>query len=61
MKTIQLNVDALNVHSFTTTNAPFRAAENAFARTDYCTQLTSGVSETDGVYNCKSCGPCCTP
>jgi hypothetical protein len=62
MKSIQLNVDALTVHSFTTTTtSPFRAAENAFARTDYCTVATSGVSETNGVYNCKSCGPCCTP
>lgn len=61
MKTIQLNVDALAVKSFTTLNTNFGAVQNAFARTDYCTQLTSGVSETDGVYNCKSCGPCCTP
>ncbi|HYW12360.1 MAG TPA: hypothetical protein VE871_10385 [Longimicrobium sp.] len=61
MKSIQLNVDNLTVHSFMTTKATFRAAENAFARTDYCTQLTSAVSETNGVYNCKSCGPCCTP
>lgn len=61
MKTIQLNVESLTVHSFTTSTATFRAAENVFARTDYCTALTSGVSETDGVHNCKSCGPCCTP
>ena len=61
MKTIQLNVESLTVRSFTTTHATSRAVEKAFARTDYCTVLTSGVSETDGVFNCKSCGPCCTP
>jgi hypothetical protein len=59
MQTIRLNIDALNVKSFTT--ASKHALENVLARTEYCTVLTSGVSATDGVYNCKSCGPCCTP
>ena len=57
MKTIQLNIDTLQVHSFTTTST--HSAENALGRTAYCTAITSGVSETDGVFNCKSCGPCC--
>jgi hypothetical protein len=52
MQTIRLNVDALKVNSFTTTDD---AAQNAFAPTD----LGSAVSETDGVAICKSCGPCC--
>jgi hypothetical protein len=59
MQTIQLNVDALKVISFTTTKN--RAGGSVLARTEYCTVLTSGVSETDGVFNCKSCGPCCSP
>lgn len=52
MKTIQLDVDALEVRSFATTRdqAPDLAAAS---------YLTSAVSETDGVFQCKSCGPCC--
>jgi hypothetical protein len=59
MQTIRLNIDALNVKSFAT--AGKHALENVLVRTEYCTALTSAVSETNGVYNCKSCGPCCTP
>lgn len=60
MQTIRLNVDALEVSSFTTTKA--HAAGRAEAPTDFCTLAggcTSAVSETDGVRACKSCGPCC--
>lgn len=53
MPTIRLNVDALQVSSFATTQDT--AAEHALAGT----QLCSAVSETDGVVQCKSCGPCC--
>ena len=59
MQTIRLNVDTLRVTSFPTTKN--RAGGSVLARTEYCTVLTSGVSETDGVFNCKSCGPCCSP
>lgn len=53
MKTIRLNVEALEVSSFATTRD--EAANDALARTTLC----SAVSETDGVVQCKSCGPCC--
>jgi hypothetical protein len=57
MQTIRLNVDALKVKSFTTTvNDPARAVLFATA---LCTTIGSAVSETNGVYQCKSCGPCC--
>lgn len=52
MKTIQLNVDALEVRSFATT----RDEAQQTAADSY---LTSAVSETDGMVQCKSCGPCC--
>lgn len=52
MKTIQLNVDALEVRSFATTRD--EAPEPTAAA-----YPTSAVSETDGVFQCKSCGPCC--
>ncbi|WP_420127635.1 hypothetical protein [Longimicrobium sp.] len=55
MRTIRLNVDALEVNSFTT-SFPDPARGNAMAPTDYC---GSAVSETNGVAICKSCGPCC--
>lgn len=51
MQTIQLNVDALEVKSFVTTQV--EAPQNAL------TYITSAVSETDGRFQCKSCGPCC--
>jgi hypothetical protein len=51
MQTIQLKLDALEVKSFVTTQV--EAPQNA------PTYITSAVSETDGVVNCKSCGPCC--
>lgn len=54
MQTIQLNVDALKVSSFTTTSR--EVDQNAIARTELC---GSAVSETDGIAICKSCGPCC--
>jgi hypothetical protein len=55
MQTIRLNVEALEVKSFTTTN--FEALKgDQLAPTDFC---GSAVSETNGVYICKSCGPCC--
>lgn len=53
MQTIQLNVDALKVHSFATTRED--ALDAAMAPTD----IGSAVSETNGVVICKSCGPCC--
>ena len=57
MQTIRLNVDALKVKSFATTeNDPARAV---LFVTALCTTIGSAVSETDGVAWCKSCGPCC--
>jgi hypothetical protein len=52
MQTIRLDVDALEIKSFATTK---NAAESELAPTT----LGSAVSETNGVYQCKSCGPCC--
>lgn len=59
MQTIRLNVEALEITSFTTTNEPVEV--RALAPTDICSApiCTSAVSETDGIRQCKSCGPCC--
>lgn len=57
MKTIRLNVDALEVKSFATTTTD--AARAAHAQAALSTTIGSAVSETDGVVWCKSCGPCC--
>jgi hypothetical protein len=59
MQTIRLNVDALEIASFTTTKET--TGVRALAPTDFCTagMCGSGISETDGVFQCKSCGPCC--
>lgn len=54
MPTIRLNVDALEIKSFATTTQD-ATAENALAATTFC----SAVSETNGVFQCKTCGPCC--
>jgi hypothetical protein len=48
---IILDVDKLEIRSFPTTDE-----DEGGALAD---QITSGVSETNGVYRCKSCGPCC--
>ncbi len=53
MQTIRLNVDALEVKSFATTE---QDETNSSLAESY---ITSAVSETDGVRQCKSCGPCC--
>jgi hypothetical protein len=53
MQTIRLNIEALEIRSFATTRGP--AVKNEAAPTD----IGSAVSETNGVYICKSCGPCC--
>lgn len=55
MQTIRLNVEALEVRSFATTQQQDRV-KSELAPTDFC---GSAVSETNGVYICKSCGPCC--
>ncbi len=54
MRKIQLNPDALEVRSFSTT-ALDETPNQEMAGTTLC----SAVSETDGVFQCKSCGPCC--
>jgi hypothetical protein len=54
MRTIRLNVDALEIKSFIT-----GAPDTAHARDMAPTYITSAVSETDGMFQCKSCGPCC--
>jgi hypothetical protein len=54
MKTIRLDVDALEIHSFATGEQD--AGASGLAPSDLC---GSAVSETNGVVNCKSCGPCC--
>jgi hypothetical protein len=54
MRKIQLNPDALEVRSFSTTALDTTPNQDV-ARTELC----SAVSETDGVFQCKSCGPCC--
>ena len=56
MQTIRLNLDALEINSFVTTSAKEFAVPRDAAPTDFC---GSAVSETNGVYICKSCGPCC--
>lgn len=53
MQTIRLDVDALEIRSFVTTKPEVVKGEMA------PTDLGSAVSETNGVYLCKSCGPCC--
>jgi hypothetical protein len=54
MKTIQLDIEALEVKSFSTTRHEDLTCD--LAPTDFC---GSAVSETNGVAICKSCGPCC--
>lgn len=54
MQTIRLNVDAIEVKSFTTTK--HENLKSDLAPTGFC---GSAVSETNGVNLCKSCGPCC--
>jgi hypothetical protein len=54
MQTLRLDVDALEIRSFATTEQD--AANFEFAPSDLC---GSAVSETNGVVICKSCGPCC--
>lgn len=54
MRKIQLNPDALEVRSFSTA-ALDETPSQEMARTEFC----SAVSETNGVVQCKSCGPCC--
>jgi hypothetical protein len=54
MQTIRLNVDAIEVKSFATTK--HENLKSNLAPTDFC---GSAASETNGVYICKSCGPCC--
>ena len=54
MQTIRLNVDSLKIKSFVTS-----ASDKAGAADVAPTYITSAVSETNGVYQCKSCGPCC--
>lgn len=51
---IRLDVDKLEVRSFITVKQD--TARSELAPTDFC---GSAVSETNGVYLCKSCGPCC--
>ena len=53
MQTIRLDVEALEIKSFATTKQ--NVVKGDMAPTD----LGSAVSETNGVYLCKSCGPCC--
>ena len=52
MQTIRLDVEALEIKSFVTT-------KKDAAKSEAPTDLGSAVSETNGVYLCKSCGPCC--
>lgn len=56
MQTIRLDVEALEVRSFATTKFEALKTDVRAAPTDFC---GSAVSETNGVYICKSCGPCC--
>ena len=52
MQTIRLDVEALEVKSFATT-------KHEAANSDPDPADRSAISETNGVYLCKSCGPCC--
>lgn len=60
MRKIQLNVDTLEVKSFTT-SADAVGTEEERALIDGLRFITemSACSWTNGVAVCKSCGPCC--
>jgi hypothetical protein len=66
MKKIRLDVDALRVQSYPTTDAEWPEGGTVDGHQQATVLVCSGYatcasacSETNGINICKSCGPCC--
>lgn len=66
MKKIRLNVDVLKVQSYPTTGPEWPEIGTVHGQQQATVLVCSGqvtcasaCSETNGMFACKSCGPCC--